>query len=140
MGQSMRVEDLDVYNKLCRLHIEVCELTHRWPAEERYELGAQVRRSSNSSPANLCERHSDRHVRNKIEGVNRARGEALETIHDLYVAHLKGYHKQEVYDEYRDRYLECVRMLNGMERTLEKHLPPSERRWPSVPNPANPKP
>jgi hypothetical protein len=83
MGEFMRVEDLKVYQKLCQLHIEVCELTRAWPSEEPFELGWQVRRSSNSSPANLAERDSDRHIRNKIEGVNRARGEALETVHHL---------------------------------------------------------
>jgi hypothetical protein len=25
------VEDLEVYKKLCRLHIVVCDLTHEWP-------------------------------------------------------------------------------------------------------------
>ena len=34
------------------------------------------------------------------------------------------------YEEYRDRYQECIRMLNGMERTLEKQLPETDRRWP----------
>jgi hypothetical protein len=24
---------------------------------------------------------------------------------------------------------ECIRMLNGLEKALEKHLPESERRW-----------
>ncbi len=41
------VEELEVYKKLCRLHIEVCDLTHEWPHEEKYELGSQARRSSN---------------------------------------------------------------------------------------------
>ena len=86
MARFMRVEDLKVYQRLCQLHIEVSQLTRTWPSEERFELGSQVRRSSNSSPANLAEKHSDRHVRNKIEGVNRTRGEALETIHHLYIA------------------------------------------------------
>ena len=31
----MAVEDLEVYRKLCQLHLEVCDLTHQWPAEER---------------------------------------------------------------------------------------------------------
>src|SRR4029079_12801125 len=130
MAEFMRVEDLVVYQKLCDLHLEVCDLTHRWPANEKYELGSQVRRSSNSAPAQLAEKHSDRHVRNKIEGVNRSRGEALETVHHLYVAHRKNYITPEVYEGYRDRYQECVRMLNGLERTLEKQLPPDDRRWP----------
>ena len=41
----MDVEDLDVYQRLCKLHIEVCELSHSWPQEERYELGSQIPRS-----------------------------------------------------------------------------------------------
>jgi len=131
----MRIEDLVVYQKLCQLHIEVCDVTHRWPAEERYELAGQARRASNSAPANLAEKHSDRHVRNKIEGVNRARGETLETVHHLYMARLKGYVSDEIYNHYREPYMECVRMLNGMERTLEQQLPAADRRWPSGLNP-----
>jgi len=123
------VEDLEVYKKLCRLHIDVCDLTHKWPHEEKYELGSQVRRSSNSAPAQLAEKNDDRHIRNKIEGVNRARGEAAETIHHLFMAKLKGYITEKVYLEIRGRYKECIRMLNGLEKTLERKVPERERRW-----------
>lgn len=129
----MRVEDLKVYQKLCRLHIDVCKISDSWPRSERFELTSQVRRSSNSAPANLAEKHSDRHVRNKIEGVNRSRGEALETVHHLYIANLKGYITKPQLDELRDRYWECVRMLNGLERTLENQLPLEDHRWPARP-------
>src|SRR2546430_7589900 len=129
MAEFMRVEDLVVYQKLCVLHLEVCDLTHNWPADEKYELGSQVRRSSNSAPAQLAEKHSDRHVRNKIEGVNRSRGEALETVHHLYVASQKRYIEPIIYESFRSRYHECVRMLNGLERKLELQLVPSARRF-----------
>lgn len=125
----MRVEDLKVYQMLCELHIEVCKLSERWPSSERFELTSQVRKSSNSAPANLAEKHSDRHVRNKIEGVNRARGEALETVHHLYIACRKGYIANTELDRFRERYQECVRMLNGLERALERQLPIDARRW-----------
>jgi four helix bundle protein len=125
-----RLEDLVVYQKLCQLHIKVCALTHRWPSEEKYELGSQVRRSSNSSPAQLADKYDDRHVRDKLEGVNRSRGEAAETIHHLYMANLKGYESKETYELFRECYKECIRMLNGMERTLERFLPERDRRWP----------
>lgn len=91
MKSYMDVEDLEVYRKLCRLHIEICDLSHSWPSEEKYEIGSQIRRSSNSSPAQLAEKNDDRHVRNKIEGVNRSRGEAAETIHHLFMAREKRY-------------------------------------------------
>jgi len=125
----MDVEDLEVYQKLCQLHIEVCDLTHTWPQEEKCELGSQARRSSNSAPAQLAEKNDDRHIRNKIEGVNRSRGEAGETIHHLFMAKLKGYITEKVYLEYKGRYKECIRMLNGLEKTLERKVPERERRW-----------
>lgn len=135
MADYMRIEDLQVYQKLCDLFLDVCNLTKGWPAEERYELGSQVRRSSNSAAAQLAEKHSDRHVKNKIEGTNRARGEALETMHHLYMAMRKRYLPSEVYESFRERYHECVRMLNGLERKLEQQLPPDSRRFPPNPKP-----
>lgn len=132
----LAVEDLDVYRRLCQLHLEVCDLTHLWPAEERYELGSQVRRSSNSAPCQLAEKNDDRHVRNKIEGVNRSRGEAGETIHHLYIALMKKYLSPADFQGYRERYQSCIRMLNGLEKTLEKKLPAHERRWHVAEDPA----
>ncbi len=131
----LKVQDLKVYRRLCDLHIEICDLTRGWPVEERYELASQVRRSSNSSPAQRAERHGDRHVRNKIEGVNRSRGEANETIHHLFMAHRKKYVTDECFQHFLERYEECVRMLNGLERKLEQKLPPEERRWNLNPKP-----
>src|SRR5262245_34199762 len=101
MAEFMRVEDLVVYQKLCDLHLEVCALTQTWPQEEKYELASQVRRASNSAPAQLAEKHSDRHVRNKIEGVNRSRGEALETVHHLFIASRKRYVESSTFESFR---------------------------------------
>jgi four helix bundle protein len=123
------VEDLEVYKMLSQLQIEVCDLTHQWPSEEKYELGSQLRRSSNSAPAQLAEKNDARHIRNKIEGVNRGRDEAGETVHHLFMAKLKRYITEDVYQEYRGRYKTCNRMLNGLEKTLERKLPERERRW-----------
>lgn len=126
----MRVEDLVVYQRLCDLHIEICSLARGWPAEERFELASQVRRSSNSSPAQLAEKNADRHPRNRVEGVNRARCEAMETVHHLYIAFRKGYLTPSAYQQFRSAYDECVRMLNGLERSIEQQLPANERKWP----------
>ncbi len=57
MSAYKRLEDLSVYQKLCQLHIEICDLTHEWPVEEKYELGSQARRSSNSAAAQLAEKY-----------------------------------------------------------------------------------
>ncbi len=46
-----------------------------------------------------------------------------------YMAMLKKYISQGTLRQNRDRYQECVRMLNGLEKTLEKKIPVSDRRW-----------
>ena len=49
------------------------------------------------------------------------------------MATLKAYIAEKVFRSYKSRYKECIRMLNGMEKSLEKHLPESDRRWPQEP-------
>ena len=41
----------------------------------------------------------------------------------------KGYITNDVYATYRERYKQCIRMLNGLEKSLERHLPEKDRRW-----------
>jgi four helix bundle protein len=48
-------EDLDVYQKLCELHLEIQKISLSFPKFELYELGSQIRRSSNSIAANIAE-------------------------------------------------------------------------------------
>jgi hypothetical protein len=50
-------------------------------------------------------------------------------VHHLFIALTKGYIDEQVYRSFRERYHECVRMLNGMEKTLEQDLPEGERRF-----------
>jgi four helix bundle protein len=129
MSEYQRIEDLVVDQRLCEPHLEICRTVRSWPREERFELTSQVLRASDSAPANLAQRHSDRHVRNRIEGVNRSRGESAEAIHHLYIEHLKKCVPVEVYEAMRARYQECIRMLNGLERFLEQQLPPDQPLW-----------
>jgi len=41
----------------------------------------------------------------------------------------KGYITEKVYLEIWGRYKECIRMLNGLEKTLERKVLERERRW-----------
>ena len=47
---------------------------------------------------------------------------------------LKEYVTERQYREYQARYLECVRMLNGMEKKREQQLSHDCRRWPGEEN------
>ena len=111
-------EDLEVYQKLCELHLEISEASLKFPKFELYKLGSQVRRSSNSAQANLAEGWNNRHLNIYLEGINRSIGELQETLHHLRMAFRKGYFSHGEYEGYRGRYLEAGRMLRGLERSL----------------------
>lgn len=121
MKRAIRsVEDLEVYRKLVDLHLEVHELTMGFPSFEKYELGSQLRRSSNSIAANLAEGWNNKHLNIYLEGINRALGELRETLHHLRVAMKKSYLSSIRHDDLAQRYNECGRMLKGLERSLMK--------------------
>jgi four helix bundle protein len=134
-------EDLEVYQKLCDLHIEVNELTFTFPKFELYELGSQLGRSSNAAPANVAEGGNNKHVNIYLEGVNRAQSEVRETRHHLRMAYRKGYISSEKHSDLINRYDECGRMLTSLEKSLENWKLAKEFKSNSIkPKTYNPKP
>jgi four helix bundle protein len=114
----MKVEDLKVYNKLFELTLEVHSLTMAFPRFEIFELGSQLRRSSNSSPANLAEGFGNKHTNIYLESISRAQGEIRETMHHLRIAYKKNYIAGIKYLAFINQYEECSKMLYGLEKAL----------------------
>lgn len=121
MKKIEKVEDLNVYQKLCDLAIEIHELTLTFPKFELYELGSQMRRASNSAPANLAEGFNNKHINIYLEGINRAQAEIREVKHHLKMSYQKQYITEEKLKYFISSYEECSRMLKGLEKSLEKY-------------------
>ncbi|MFP4054524.1 MAG: four helix bundle protein, partial [Phycisphaerae bacterium] len=111
MNAIRKVGDLDVYRRLVELHLHVHHVSLGFPKFELYELGSQMRRSSNSAPANLAEGFNNPHRRIYLESISRALGEMRETQHHLMVAHRKGYVDSTTYEQFIDEYNQCSRIL-----------------------------
>lgn len=116
----MKIEDLQVYKRLFVLSLEVHNLTLTFPKFELYELGSQLRRSSNSAPANVAEGFGNKHTNIYTESISRAQGEIRETIHHLRMSYSKRYIDKEKLKYFIASYEECSKMLYGLERSLEK--------------------
>lgn len=114
----MKVEDLEVYKKLYKLVLEVHELSMTFPKFELYELGSQLRRSSNFIPANLAEGFGNKHTNIYLESISRAQGEIRETKHHLRIVYEKHYITNEKLDYFIKNYEECSKMLYGLGRSL----------------------
>jgi four helix bundle protein len=113
-------EDLDVYKKLCELHLQISKISLSFPKFELHELGSQIRRSSNSIAANIAEGWNNKHINIYLEGINRAQAELQETKHHLYIAYHKKYLPEKIHREYFEKYSECGRTLRGLEQSLLK--------------------
>ena len=120
MGTIRSFRELRVYQDLCRLHLAVHEESLRFPKFEMYELGSQVRRSSNSAPAILAEGWGSRHSNVYLEAVSRAKGEVRETRHHLDMARTKGYFDQSRWMAFENDYEKCEKMLECLYERLSK--------------------
>ncbi len=120
MARISRIGDLQVYRRLVDLHLQVHDLSLTFPKFELYELGSQVRRSSNSAPANLAEGFNNKHRNIYLETISRAMGEIRETQHHLMVAHRKTYVTKETYKQLVGEYNECSSMLRAIEKSIEQ--------------------
>ncbi len=113
--------DLDVYRKSFDAAIRIFELTKTFPAEERYSLTDQIRRSSRSVCANLAEAWRRRNYpaafRNKLTD---SMQEASETQSWLEFSLACKYVDNATFNKLDREYEGILAMLNAMEKSHEK--------------------
>jgi len=118
MSQIESFRDLKVYQMLKKLHIDISGESLRFPKFEMYEIGSQVRRSSNSAAAQLAEGWGSRHTNIYLECINRSMGELRETQHHLDVTREKDYLTAQVFKEFDGSCDACGRMLERLYQAL----------------------
>ena len=113
--------DLIVYQRAFKAAMRVFEITRAFPADEKYSLTDQVRRSSRSVCSNLAEgwrkRKYEAVFKNKITD---SMQEASETQCWLEFSLACKYINQETFDEIDSEYEELIAMLNSMEMNSGK--------------------
>jgi four helix bundle protein len=116
----MRIEsakELEVYQVAYTLAMKIFELTKSFPAEERYALTSQIRRSSRSVCLNLREawakRRYESHLISKLTDCD---GEANETDSSLDFARDCHYISEETHTELVNLNRSVGRMLGAMLR------------------------
>jgi four helix bundle protein len=113
--------DLKVYQLSYLLAIEIFHETKRFPAEERYLLIDQMRRSTRSIPANIAEAWKKRRYQKLfVSKLIDCAGEAGEVEVWLDVARDCGYFHLERYQYFQLKYAEISKMLYGMIQQSDK--------------------
>ncbi|MCB1104295.1 MAG: four helix bundle protein [Opitutaceae bacterium] len=107
--------DLIVWQRAHAVAQDVFQLSKSWPAEEKYALTDQIRRSSRSVGANIAEGWGKRRYEAAfVAKLVDADGEAHETEHWLITAEGHGYISPQQSADLRSRLSEVGRMLGAM--------------------------
>ena len=116
-------KDLTVYRKAYQLAMRAFEVTRRFPAEERYALTGQVRRSSRSVCTNLREAWAKRKYKaHFVSKLTDCDGENSETDTSLDFARDCSYITAREHRELASLCAEVGKMLGSMIASPEKFL------------------
>lgn len=115
MGRIESFRDLRVYRLSLHEAKRIFALTQDFPADERYSMTDQVRRSPRAVGAMLAEAWARRRYRaDFVNKVSQALGEAMETQAWLDHARSSGYLDQERYEKHDEAWQHVGAMLNRM--------------------------
>jgi four helix bundle protein len=123
-GKIESFEDLEVYKLALELQQEIFELTKSFPAEERYSLTDQIRRSSRSIGANISEAWGKRrYSAHFVSKLSDSDGEQNETRHWLKSAFLCRYISEPDFDKLVEKCKTIGRKLGNMMQHPENWVP-----------------
>jgi len=109
------VRELEVYKVAFEVQQQIFNLTKKFPREEMYSLTDQIRRSSRSVGANICESWAKRrYPAHFVSKLSDSSGEIEETIHWLETAFACEYVAEDVKDAILSKCNYIGGMLNKM--------------------------
>ncbi len=106
-------EDLETWKKCRQLGQDISKLIKRFPIEEKWRLTDQLIRSSRSVTANIAEGHGRFHYQDNLKFCRNARGSLNETLDHLICANDEEIISTNEFNDLRQKYNECHRLLNG---------------------------
>jgi four helix bundle protein len=113
-------EDLEVWQRCRQLRIDIFMLLKNFPAEEKFRLIDQLKRSSRSVTANIAEGHGRFHYLDNLKFCRNARGSLNEVLDHLICACDESIITEQQLSSHRETYKECFRLLNGYIAFLKK--------------------
>ena len=125
MSTIRHFRELEVYQRALKGTLRISELSKAFPADERFSLTDQVRRSSRSVCANLAEAwRKRRYPAAFVSKLSDAETEAAETQVHAEIAFHHGYLTEQQFrrlDEYYDKIIgQLVRMIDAPDKWLIK--------------------
>ncbi len=122
LAQSFR--DMEVYQEAFRLEQAIFTISKKLPAEERFSLTDQVRRSSRSIGANLAEAWAKRrYPAHFLSKLTDADGELQETLHWISSAAACSYWSESEAQQIKENAAAVGRLLGSTIKNYESFCP-----------------
>jgi four helix bundle protein len=113
-------ENLETWKVARVLRIFVSDMAKTFPKEEEYKLKDQIIRSSRSVGNNISEGFGRYFFKENVKFCTYARGSLNETLDHVIIAFDEKYIDQKIYDEFKNIYDQCLKILNGYIAYLRK--------------------
>jgi len=115
-------ENLEAY-KVARILVrDVYRLQNKFPKEERYALGDQIRRSTTSITSNIAEGSGRNSLKEKIHFIEIAFGSMTESFSQLQNAQDLGYITEEDVESVRPQYNHVAALLSLLKKEFESRV------------------
>jgi four helix bundle protein len=119
----MRFQDLLAYKKSFELAMDIYSISKNFPAEEKYSLTDQIRRSSRSVSANIAEAtRKRRYEKHFISKLTDSDAENSETQVWLEYSHACNYIDSIKFETLISKSIEVGKLLNYMMNNPDKFL------------------
>lgn len=114
--------DLIAYQNAHKLVLETYAITKRFPAEERFCLTDQMRRSAISITSNIAEGFSRKTARDKSQFYAIAKGSLTELQSQMLTARDLGYIAEKEWRNLEDCFAKTAKLLSGLIKSAQSYL------------------
>lgn len=122
MERKFSFENLELYQAARLLVKGIYLLQNKFPKEEKYALGDQIRRSSTSITSNIAEGSGRHSLKEKIHFIEIAFGSMTESFSQLQNAQDLGYVEDADIDALRSLFNKVAGQLSALRTSFEKKL------------------
>ena len=121
MAEIKSFEDLECWKSATELRRYVSKrILPKFPADEKFALTSQLKRSSRSISDNISEGFGRFHFQENIQACRMARGSLCESLNQVIIAKDEKYIDEESMLEFRNIYEKTKAILNGYINYLNK--------------------
>lgn len=121
-NQKFSFEGLEVYRCARELVKGIYILQNKFPKEEKYALGDQIRCSATSITSNIAEGSGRSSIREKIHFIEIAFGSMTESFSQLQNAQDLGYILEADIDKLRPLYSRVAALLSNLRKSFERRI------------------